>query len=146
MPEPPRIVALILATVCSGLGLLMVFWRPGPNRWIGVRLPWTFADRELWDLSWRLGIWCLFGMAAAVLYSMTYFLLAAAALIAVGCGRPTYLYWRRYGTLRFWKDMGWEDYRPVVRCQHCGHYQKLPEAIVRLTARCEACGLPCRTG
>ena len=35
------------------------------------------------------------------------------------------LYRWKYGTYRFWKDLGWIDYRPVARCAYCGHFQKL---------------------
>ncbi len=41
---PPN-VRHILAGICLGMGGLMHFWWKGPNSWIGVRTPWTFADR-----------------------------------------------------------------------------------------------------
>jgi len=141
MPEViPREVAYGLAAVFGGLGALMWFWRPGPRWWIGVRTPWTFADRDIWDRSWSQAAALLLIMAAAAL--VHWILLAASVvLLIIWCiSFPLFLYHRKYGTLRFWKDHGWNDYRPVARCPRCGHLQKLagPEDLNR--SPCEACG------
>ena len=53
---------LRLALIFGGLGVYMLLRRHGPNLWIGVRLPWTFADRAIWDKSWRLSATFLLGM------------------------------------------------------------------------------------
>ena len=128
------------------MGVLMLLWRRGPNLWIGVRLPWTLADREIWDKSWRLASIFLTGMGLWALLYWRLFFVALAHFIFLGILYPIYLYRRKYGTLRFWKDVGWVDYRPVVRCRHCGHLQKLPEAAALAAARCESCQRPFQEG
>ena len=142
----PRAVSYLLAAVCGGLGVLMLLWRAGPNLWIGVRLPWTFADREIWNKSWRLAAIFLTGMGLWALFSWKFFFVALAHLIILGILYPIYLYRRKYGTLRFWKDMGWLDYHPVARCPGCGHWQKLPDAAALAGARCESCQRPFQEG
>jgi hypothetical protein len=81
-------------------------------------------------------------MGAGILVSLTWFFIAAAHLIILGVLYPILLYRQKYGTLRYWKDQGWIDYRPVARCRRCGHFQKLagPEDPGR--SACEACGAP----
>ncbi len=120
----------------------MFFWRPGPNWWIGVRVPWTFADRRIWDKSWRLSATFLLGMGLGILVSWKFFFIGLAHLIILGLLYPIYLYRRKYGTLKYWKDVGWIDYRPVTRCRQCGQLQKLADAESLKEARCEACGFP----
>ena len=133
-----------LSIVFSLLALLLFLWRPGPKWWIGVRLPWTFADREIWDTSWVIaGLFCLV-IAIAVLVSALAFYVALALFFIVSMVYPIFFYWQKYGTLQFWKDVGWTDYRPVVRCRHCGHLQKLQDDGHLPAAICEACGLVCR--
>jgi hypothetical protein len=124
------------------MGLLMFVWRKGPNCWIGVRTPWTFADREIWDKSWILAAVLLLGMGAGVLWVMPLFVGSLAALVVLGILYPLWLYRRRYGTWRYWRDIGLIQYRPAARCPQCGHIQKLQEAEELLTARCEVCGTP----
>jgi hypothetical protein len=133
-----------LALICGGLGIYMLLRRHGPNLYIGVQLPWTCADRDIWDKSWRLAAMFLLGMGAGVLVSVKLFLIAVAHLIILGIGYPVFLYRRKYGTLRYWKDQGWIDYRPVARCRHCGHFQKLAGAFELARAACEACGAKLR--
>jgi hypothetical protein len=132
-----------LAAVFGGLGVLMWFWRPGPRCWIGIRTPWTFADRDIWDRSWNQAALLLWVMAAGALIHWVLLAAAVAFLIIWGLGFPMLSYRRKYGTLRFWKDQGWIDYRPVVRCRHCGHLQKLESAAALDHATCEACGARC---
>jgi hypothetical protein len=125
--------------------LFMLFWRLGPNMWIGVRTPWSLADREIWDKSWLHAALLLLAMAAGALAHWLIFWLAAAVMILWCLGYPLWVYRRKYGTLRFWKDQGWVDYRPVVRCRHCGHQQKLRDALDLRVAICESCGRICRS-
>ena len=133
-----------LSAVFGFLAMLLLLWRPGPKWWIGVRLPWTFADREIWNTSWTIaGLFCLV-IAVAVLVSAIAFYIALALFFIVSMVYPIYLYQRKYGTLQFWKDVGWVDYRPVVRCMHCGHLQKLRDEAQLTVTICEACGLFCR--
>ena len=70
------------------------------------------------------------------------FFIGLAHLIILGLLYPIYLYRRKYGTLKYWKDVGWIDYRPVARCRQCGQLQKLADAKSLKEARCEACGFP----
>jgi hypothetical protein len=67
-----------LSAVFGILAVVLLLWRPGPKWWIGVRLPWTFADRQIWDTSWVMaGLFCL-AIAVVVLYSPLAFYLALA--------------------------------------------------------------------
>jgi hypothetical protein len=131
--------------LCGGLGLLMLWWRPGPQLWIGVRTPWTYADRDLWRKSWTHAAVLLLAMGLGAALHWLLFWIATAALLLWCLGYPLYGYRRKYGTLRYWKDSGWMDYRPVVRCLHCGHFQKLRDDGELPVAICENCGLICRS-
>jgi hypothetical protein len=134
----------LLAVLCGGLGLLMLLWRHRPNWWIGVRTPWTYADREIWDKSWIHAAVLLLAMSLGALVHRLLFWAATAALLIWCIGYPMLAYRRKYGTLRFWKDTGWIDYRPVARCLHCGHLQKLPFGADPAACQCGACGRSCR--
>jgi len=127
------------------MGLLMIFWQPGPNLWFGVRLPWTFADRRIWNKSWRLAAMFLLGMGLGIMVSFKFFLIGLIHLTVLAIIYPIILYRWKYGTWRYWKDIGWIDYRPVVRCAHCGHFQKLRDSEDLPVAVCEACGHICRS-
>jgi hypothetical protein len=129
-----------LAAIFGGLAVVMWFWRPGPRWWIGIRTPWTYADREIWDRSWSQASLLLLVMAAGALINWVLLIAALVFLIIWGLGFPMLSYHRKYGTLRFWKDTGWIDYHPVIRCRHCGHFQKLASAGELDHAACEACG------
>jgi hypothetical protein len=119
----------------------MVFWRPGPNHWFGVQLPWTLADPWIWNKSWRLASRLLMVMGVTVLISWRAFYISTAHLVGLSCLYTVILYRWKYGTWRFWKDHGWIDYRPVARCRHCGHFQKLNSHIELAQGTCEACGV-----
>lgn len=136
----PTSVAYLLALIFGGLGVYMLLRRHGPNLWIGVRLPWTFADRDIWDKSWRLAAMFLLGMGVGVLISLKLFFISAAHLVILGVLYPVFLYRRKYGTLRYWKDQGWIDYHPVARCRVCGHFENLASYADLGRERCEACG------
>lgn len=135
-------VRYTMAAVCGGMGLIMLCWRAGPNLWMGVRLPWTLADRQIWDKSWRLAGIFLTGMGVWALLYWRLFFVALAHFVVLGILYPIYLYWRKYNTLRFWKDTGWVEYHPVARCRGCGHWQKLPNADALAGARCSECQRP----
>jgi uncharacterized membrane protein YfcA len=140
MPPPPPMLRYLLAAILLGLAGYMLVRRHGPNPWIGVRLPWTFADREIWDRSWLLAVGILIATGVGVLLSWTLFLVSFLALIILGVTFPLFLYYRKYGTRRFWKDPGWLEYRPAARCPRCGHIQNLQDAGELAGANCEACG------
>lgn len=140
MNHMPPLARYLLAGVFLGLGGLMLVWRKGPNCWIGVRLPWTFADREIWDKSWRLSAMFLVGMGVGALFSWKIFIISLIHLVVLGVLYPIYLYRRKYGTLSTWKEVGWLGYRPAAKCRQCGHLQKLNGVEDLTTARCGACG------
>ncbi len=140
--QMPRAVSYALAVVCGGTGIAMLLKRRGPNLWLGVRLPWTFADRQIWDNSWRLASIFLTGMGLWALLYQRLFFVALAHFIVLGILYPIFLYRRKYGTLRYWKNGTRLGYHPMVRCRHCRHLQKLPEAAALATARCESCQQP----
>ena len=123
----------------------MLFWQPGRNLWFGVRLPWTLADAAIWKKSWRLASRLLMVMGVTVLFSWRAFWISTAHLVGLSCLYTVILYRWKYGTWRFWKEIGWIDYRPVVRCAHCGHFQKLRNDSEATVVSCEACGQLCRS-
>ena len=41
------------------------------------------------------------------------FVASCLALIVLGISYPLFLYYRKYRTWRYWKDIGWIDYIPV---------------------------------
>ena len=103
----------------------MLFWQPGPNLWFGVRLPWTLADPYIWKKSWRLASRLLMVMGVTALISWRAFWISTAHLVGLSClytRAPLPLEIRHLAVL---EGPGWIDYRPVVRCAHCGHFQKL---------------------
>jgi hypothetical protein len=118
----------------------MLFRQPGPNLWFGVRLPWTLADAAIWKKSWRLASRLLMVMGVTALISWRAFWISTAHLVGLSCLYTAILYRWKYGTWRYWKDVGWIDYRPVARCHHCGHYQKLHDAGELAEAVCGFCG------
>ncbi len=146
MHTMPRTVSYMLSAVCGGLGVFMLLKRLGPNMWIGVRLPWTFADRQIWDKSWRFASIFLTGMGLWALLYWRLFFVALAHFIVLAILYPVFLYWRKYGTLRYWKDGTCLGYHPMARCRGCGHWQKLPEAGALASARCESCQSPLQAG
>ncbi len=129
----------MVSALCWALGLLMAFWRPGPNLWFGVRLPWTLADPWIWNKSWRLASRLLMVMGITVLISWRAFYISTAHLVGLSCLYTVILYRWKYGTWRFWKGHGAIDYRPVARCRVCGHFHKLDCAGDLAERSCEAC-------
>jgi hypothetical protein len=119
----------------------MVFWKPGPNPWFGVRLPWTLADPRIWNKSWRLASRLFMVMGLTVLISWRAFYISTAHLVGLSCLYTVILYRWKYGTWRFWKGRGRIDYRPVARCRVCGHFQKLNSYADLALATCQACGV-----
>ncbi len=68
-----------------GLAGYMLLRRHGPNPWIGVRLPWTFTDREIWDKSWLLAVVMLVAMGLGALFSWTLLVVSITALQSGVC-------------------------------------------------------------
>ena len=85
-------------------------------------------------------------MGITVLISWRAFYISTAHLVGLSCLYTVILYRWKYGTWRFWKETGWINYRPVVRCARCGHFQKLASHAHLDQGACEACGakLPVR--
>jgi hypothetical protein len=140
MQPPPQPTGDILGGLFLALGLLMVLWRPGPNCWIGVRLPWTLADREIWDKSWRLAAMFCLGMGVGALVSWKIFIISLIHLAVLGILYPMYQYRRKYGTLKYWRGEGRLDFRPQARCPACGHLVKLNSSSALPDFLCEQCG------
>ncbi|MGA7564377.1 MAG: SdpI family protein [Desulfobaccales bacterium] len=135
----------LVSGLCWSVGLLMLFWQAGRNLWVGVRLPWTLADAALWKKSWRLASRLLMVMGVTVIFSWRAFFISTVHLIGLTCLYTALRYRLKYGTWRYWKEPGWIDYRPVVRCNHCGHFQKLQDEGELPLCTCEACGRSCRS-
>jgi hypothetical protein len=136
----PPLARYLLAGIFLGLGGVMLVWRKGPNCWIGVRLPWTFADREIWNQSWLMAAIIVAIMGIGLLISSTLFVASLFTVIILSILYPLFLYHRKYGTWRYWKDTGLIDYRPAIRCPQCGNIQKLKNSGELAGAHCEACG------
>ena len=91
MPPPPPLLRYLLAAILLGLAVYMLVRRHGPNPWIGVRLPWTFADREIWDKSWLVAVVILIATGLGALLSWTLFIVSFLALIILGIAFPAIL-------------------------------------------------------
>ena len=140
MQAPPPILQYLLAAILLGLAGYTLLRRHGPNPWIGVRLPWTFANREIWDKSWLLAALILVGLGLGLVASWTLFVISLIALIVLGISYPLFLYYRKNGTWRYWKDLGGMDCRPAAKCSRCGHIQKLQDREELKEAHLESCG------
>ncbi|MBZ0120293.1 MAG: SdpI family protein [Sandaracinaceae bacterium] len=44
-------LSLLLGALCLGLGWILP--KVGPNRWVGIRFPWTMKDEVVWELTHR---------------------------------------------------------------------------------------------
>lgn len=143
MATPPPVWPL--GVLCTLIGAVMLVWRGGPNAWIGVRVPWTYADREIWDKSWRVAAWLVLAMGIGAFVSLPAFFIATALMILICFIYPWRLYRQKYGTGKTWRDQGWLDYRPVAKCRHCGHLQNLGYDRDPLLTNCQACSLPLRS-
>ena len=115
----------LVSGLCWAVGLLMAFWRPGPNLWFGVRLPWTLADPYIWDKSWRLASRLLMVMGITALISWRAFWISTAHLVGLSCLYTVILYRWKYGTWRFWKDQAGSITTRWRVARVCGHFQKL---------------------
>lgn len=96
----PRLTGLVVGVILMGVGNLLP--KAQPNRWVGVRTPWTFRSKESWYKSQRLGGWVMtlsglaFFVTALVTPSITaLFVVVGATLLAVsGLLLYSYLVWR----------------------------------------------------
>lgn len=53
----PRLASLVTGIVLMGTGNLLP--KAQPNRWVGVRTPWTYRSKASWYKSQRLGGWII---------------------------------------------------------------------------------------
>lgn len=53
----PRLASLVTGIILMGTGNLLP--KAQPNRWVGVRTPWTYRSKESWYKSQRLGGWMM---------------------------------------------------------------------------------------
>jgi hypothetical protein len=83
MEPPPPVLRYLLVAILLGLAGYMLLRRHGPNPWIGVRLPWTFADREIWDKSWGMAALILVSMGLGLLFSWLLFVLSTIVLVVL---------------------------------------------------------------
>jgi uncharacterized membrane protein len=95
-----------LMVILTGLLLIVVgnvMGKVRPNRWLGIRTPWTLADARVWDRTHRFAarIFVVAG-AALVVASMALpagnvlavILLATIALVVIAPCAKSYLLWR----------------------------------------------------
>lgn len=130
---------ILLSGVFSAAAFLTFYYSDKPNRWIGVRLPWTFADQEIWEkINKAAAILLLLTALFASLGWIFFVLLALLTVIASIFGARN-IYQKKYGTLRYCKGPGSMDYRPVACCAKCGHLQNLDSAASLAGARCDSC-------
>ncbi len=123
------------------VGAYLLIFPPGPNPWGGLRLPWTYADREIWDNGTRLTAWLLLAAGAAFAVWWPAGMVGIFALVVVAIPYARALYVRKYGTSKTWHGgHSWIDYRPVAKCPNCGHLNRLNSADDLPLARCDQCG------
>ena len=68
------------------------FTKISNNRNIGIRVPWTRADNEIWDKTHKLSGYLLFGTATAVVVGIL-------GWIIISIGYSMILYYKKFGTL-----------------------------------------------
>jgi uncharacterized membrane protein len=61
----PRLASLVTGIILMGTGNLLP--KAQPNRWVGVRTPWTYKSKESWYKSQRLGGWMMTLSGAALI-------------------------------------------------------------------------------
>ncbi len=95
-----RIVGLLV----FGVGAQLAFLPTRPNRWSGLRLPWTLADAEIWNRANRVAGY-LMALYATLFFlplaARTILLLALPGATLAGSLAALYarrLYWLKYGT------------------------------------------------
>ncbi len=49
------------------IGIWLAYWPPKPNWWGGLRVSWTYADREIWDKGNRATGWTMIVSGALLL-------------------------------------------------------------------------------
>ena len=98
-------VTRILVLV-SGLVLVVtgnVLGKIRPNRWVGIKTPWTLRDERVWDRTHRFGGWIFVGAGTALALSaivlpagpvLGAILFATLAVVVIVPSVKSYLLWR----------------------------------------------------
>ncbi|HEX7022999.1 MAG TPA: DUF1648 domain-containing protein [Trueperaceae bacterium] len=63
-PNIIRLVNLVLGVILLLVGNILP--KTQPSRWVGIRLPWTYASKNAWYLAQRLGGWVMASSGAAL--------------------------------------------------------------------------------
>lgn len=142
----PSIVAvplftLFVAGLSAAIGAWMAFWPPKPNAWAGTRVPWAYADEEIWYAAQRVTGWVILvcGLLAFIYWPVGIGLMIPGTIYMFV--HPWMLYARKYGTGKTWHDgKGWRGYRPMVKCSLCGSLVKLNHADELGARTCDDCG------
>lgn len=78
----PRVAGLVVGVILMGTGNLLP--KVEPNRWLGVRTPWTFRSKASWHKTQRAGGWVLSACGAA--FFLTALLSPSTAALAAVTG------------------------------------------------------------
>ncbi len=96
-----RIMIFLAGLLFLALGNMMGKVRP--NRWFGIRTPWTLADERVWDRTHRFGGWTFIVGGAALVTAaaivpdgrvLAGILLFVLALVVIMPWAKSYLLWR----------------------------------------------------
>lgn len=97
----------IIGGVLILLGLVMTFVKIGQNPIMGVRLPWTYADKEIWYKTNKLFgilsiIWglLLFSRGNNLDNFISFIFIPLIPLVLISIAYPGWLYYEKYRTLR----------------------------------------------
>lgn len=103
--DVPRLASFTVGVILIGTGNLLP--KAQPNRWVGVRTPWTLKSKESWYKSQRAGGWVLTLCGVAFLLAALFngsgvvvlSLLGVTLLSVVGLFYYSYRVWRNGGQL-----------------------------------------------
>lgn len=96
-----RIMVFLSGLLFLALGNVMGKVRP--NRWFGIRTPWTLADEQVWDRTHRFGGWTLVAGGAVLVTAaaivpdgrvLAGILLFILAIVVITPWTKSYLLWR----------------------------------------------------
>jgi len=90
----------LVGILCLAVGIFFSTVKIRRNRWGGVRLPWTYADEEIWHRANRLAGVLSIVLGVLFFHSQLWALEWIAVLIPASILYPAILYYRKYGTLK----------------------------------------------
>ena len=108
----------LVGILCLAIGIFFSVVKIRRNRWGGVRLPWTYADEEIWHKANRLAGVLSIVLGLLFFFSQLWAVAGLVVLIPAMIIYPAVLYRRKYDTLRTEKvGKGWLsiDYRPAKK-------------------------------